>query len=255
MKNENFKKGIEELRKGGLTGAEKETMLKNIMDIPVKSPYVKGHFVLRAWAVFGGYPRFSYAFMAAVVFIFSGTSVMYAAEMALPGDILYGVKVDVTEPLLNKLMKVPEARAEWELTKVTRRLEEAETLARVNKLDETKRVNLEKNFEKHTDEMNAVLLEIKNKGILAEEASSTEASTKVVEDKFNSAVSSHKKTLENISIDSATRESQKKEIETFRATIERKTEKERGRSDDRKRGGEKEESASGGRTDNSGQED
>lgn len=68
------------------------------------------------------------AFALALILMISG-SVSLAAERALPGDMLYPIKVDVNEEVREKLLFSQEAQALFELQRIERRLEEAEMLA------------------------------------------------------------------------------------------------------------------------------
>ncbi len=70
-----------------------------------------------------------------------------AAEGALPGQLLYPVKVNITEPISGKLAITTKAKAEWETKKVSRRLVEAESLVIANKLDEKTQDKLESRWE------------------------------------------------------------------------------------------------------------
>ena len=83
-----------------------------------------------------------------IALIFSG-GVSFAAESALPGDILYPVKVGINEEVRGALMFDPEAKAGWNARIVERRLEEAETLAADGKLNAEARAKIESNFEAH----------------------------------------------------------------------------------------------------------
>ena len=239
MTPEKFKKGIKELHRIGLTKAEKETILKNVMETPVEISHERETFTrptISIWSVFMGYSRFSYALATIVILLVSGGSVMYASEKALPGDILYKVKVDLTEPLRDKFKRTPEARVEWEVAKATRRLKEAETLARENKLDEPRRVKLEQDFEKHSDKIDAGLKEIREareiKTPQSSKAEGKEDKTEKIERDFVSAVASHKKILEDIHNNIGTPERGKKEIEFLKASINRKIERNRHRDKD-----------------------
>ncbi len=236
MKPENFKKGIEELRRAGLTKSEKGIILQKIMETPIVTPVPQASFFSLVREVFAGYSRLSYAFVAVLIFLFSGSSVMYAAERAVPGDILYRVKTDVTEPLRDRLIKKPEARAEWEIAKAVRRLEEAETLAREKKLDEPRRAKLERDFEKHADRAEAAIGEIEETKPVA---TGTEIVTGRIKRKFDSEASSHKKILENIGGRKDISEREKKEIESMKKAIDRKVQGERNRAKDRSQSGAK----------------
>jgi hypothetical protein len=72
-----------------------------------------------------------------------GVGTSYAAESALPGDPLYAVKVGLTEPIQDVLAISPVAKAEWNTEKLSRRLEEAATLAAKGHLSEGARVQIE----------------------------------------------------------------------------------------------------------------
>lgn len=58
----------------------------------------------------------------------SSGGLAYAAENAMPGDALYTVKVHVNEALRARLQITPEARAQWALTRLERRMDELRRL-------------------------------------------------------------------------------------------------------------------------------
>ncbi|MEK7569244.1 MAG: DUF5667 domain-containing protein [Patescibacteria group bacterium] len=58
-----------------------------------------------------------------------GGSASFAAENALPGDVLFPVKVHVNESVRGAVAVTPKAKAEWGIRLVERRLEEVEKLA------------------------------------------------------------------------------------------------------------------------------
>lgn len=84
------------------------------------------------------------AMIAVLVLIGGGTS--FAAEGALPGNILYPVKVHVNEEVRTALTLGAEAKADWASTRAERRLEEAAALAAEGKLNRETRTELENNF-------------------------------------------------------------------------------------------------------------
>lgn len=93
------------------------------------------------------------AMLLIAVFIISGSGISFAAEGALPGDLLYPVKVTVNEEIRARLAFSDEAKTEWEAARVERRLEEAETLVEQGRLDAEIRVEIEERFEKHAERM------------------------------------------------------------------------------------------------------
>ncbi len=62
-----------------------------------------------------------------IVFM-SGGVLTYAAESALPGDVLYSVKVSLNEPVIELFQRTPQEKALWVARRFERRLSEARTL-------------------------------------------------------------------------------------------------------------------------------
>jgi hypothetical protein len=78
--------------------------------------------------------RFGPAFAAVMILVLGGGSLSYAAESALPGDPLYGIKIHVNEEVRATVAISTQAKAEWEADRATRRIGEAEQLAAEGKL-------------------------------------------------------------------------------------------------------------------------
>lgn len=89
--------------------------------------------------------------LAALVLIVLAGGTSYAAEGALPGDALYGIKVNINEPIQGLAAATSEEKAKWNAARATRRLEEAEILAAHNKLNDETRVQVEALFADHTN--------------------------------------------------------------------------------------------------------
>lgn len=85
------------------------------------------------------------------------------AEKALPGDILYPVKVGLNEEVRGWVSVSEKSRANWEIERVQRRLKEAETLAEVGLLDVESREKIEANFEAHADRVKKRIEKFENK--------------------------------------------------------------------------------------------
>ncbi len=97
-----------------------------------KSPIIRERnyisiFEVRAFAKAG-------ALLLIIAVVAGGSGVSYAAQSSLPGDTLYGIKVNVNEAIEEGLARTPTARVAVQSKKVERRLEEAQTLAKANKL-------------------------------------------------------------------------------------------------------------------------
>lgn len=130
--------------------AEMRARLKLFMaEHPVRRTFVERLFVKAPSAMPGvTFMRPAVALLLIVLLIGGGTT--YTAADALPGDVLYPIKVSVNEPIAGAFALSPEAKAQWEATLAARRLEEAGALALQGRLTEDARLALEERFEKHT---------------------------------------------------------------------------------------------------------
>jgi hypothetical protein len=88
-------------------------------------------------------PHVRFASAALVLVLFVGVGTSYAAERALPGDPLYAVKIYVNEPVRGSLAVSAPSKAQWSAEVITRRLEEAETLASEDRLTPAARSQIE----------------------------------------------------------------------------------------------------------------
>lgn len=79
----------------------------------------------------------------------STASVSYAAEGALPGDILYTIKTRVNEPLKGALAFSAPAKQAWAMSVAGERIKEATTLAANGQLDAQTERQLQASFEEH----------------------------------------------------------------------------------------------------------
>ncbi|MDB5188104.1 MAG: hypothetical protein JWO50_624 [Candidatus Kaiserbacteria bacterium] len=104
----------------------------------VKSP-------LQWWAM----PQF--AIPAALVLLLTvvGSGTTYAAEMALPGDALYKVKINVVENIKVALAVGPKAKEQVHTQLAAERLDEARVLASEGRLDATTTAEIQSNFDEH----------------------------------------------------------------------------------------------------------
>ena len=85
-----------------------------------------------------------------IVALFASTAgISYAAEGALPGDILYPVKTRVNEPLRGALALSVSAKTEWAMDVAGERIKEATTLAASGRLTPEARQEIQANFEEH----------------------------------------------------------------------------------------------------------
>lgn len=127
-----------------LTSAERQLMRARLLEAqslrlapsqPILSPY-------RRFLV----PRLL-ALCSFIGIIAIGSGTVSAAQGALPGDILYPIKVNVTEPVEAALASSPREKAETNAKFAERRIHEVETLARRGILDEATAAQAARNFD------------------------------------------------------------------------------------------------------------
>lgn len=95
--------------------------MQTVPTAPILSPYTRFMRTL----VYVQRP----ALAALLVLVLVGGGTAFAAERALPGDALYGVKVSVIEPAIGSLQSTPSAQADWQVHLASTRLAEASVVA------------------------------------------------------------------------------------------------------------------------------
>lgn len=90
-----------------------------------------------------------------ITLLLSG-GVSYAAEGAMPGDVLYPIKINVNEEVRGLLTIQEDAKANWEARRAERRLEEAEELAVRGELRDEVRTRIAENFENHAERVHQI---------------------------------------------------------------------------------------------------
>ena len=88
-----------------------------------------------------------------ILMVLVGGGVSVGAEKALPGDALYPVKVGLNEEVRSWLSVSEESKANWDIERAQRRLEEAEQLAVQGHLDSETRMQIEKRFDVHAEKI------------------------------------------------------------------------------------------------------
>ncbi len=90
------------------------------------------------------------------------------AERAIPGDVLYAVKVQINEPVRSTLAFSPYQKVEWETELLNRRLAEARVLAREGKLNGEVEVAIATAVKEHSENAKREIEELRESD--AEEA-------------------------------------------------------------------------------------
>lgn len=160
--------------------AMRETLVRFVVAHPAIHPAVEhGDSVLSPYSLFGRMRNFKT--MTLVVFggIAMGGSVAFAAEGALPGDLLYPVKTEVNERVRGMVAFTPQSKAAWEVRLVERRLEEIEKLATRPLSSEAKEAT-QKNLERYAERVKDRVVSFENKKDIAGAAATTEQLMKVL---------------------------------------------------------------------------
>lgn len=150
MNNSNEHHDIEHLltplSRVSLTHAEKARMRAHLAELPVPSPLPRALPSPFSFPFLHPVPSIAFLLILTIT-----TSTVSAAEGALPGDILYPIKVKLTEEVRTSLTFSPEKKAAWEVERAERRIEEATLLAVEDTLDDSVRSELEASAEAHIE--------------------------------------------------------------------------------------------------------
>ncbi len=140
MKDKNIEKIIADVKKISLTQEEKAVLWSTL------DSYTETHQgVHQLKSVRSPYFNFRFAYAIAtflIVILTGGTTAVFASEKALPGDILYPVKIHVSEPLKIAFAGTSEAKQQVKVSQVAERLNETETLAVQGRLSTTTVINM-----------------------------------------------------------------------------------------------------------------
>lgn len=170
-----FEKLSEEMKNIVLTQKERAALRFSILDF-IKTNPVSSQVLLRlifqrsiiySWQLLALFIKKPMPILLILALILGGGGVSFAAENALPGDVLYPVKVKVNEEVVAALAFSPEAKVNWEARRLERRLEEAEHLAEKGELKAEVRERIEENFERHAGRVRVRIAEFEAKDLKA----------------------------------------------------------------------------------------
>lgn len=114
------------------------------------TPLVRDVSRAPSWSFFRGH-HLTGALAIALIVTTTTFSVSSAASEALPGDLLYPVKVDINEEIKTAFITSDEARIAWERERAEMRLEEAGKLASEGRLDVQVQKEVTRRFAEHTE--------------------------------------------------------------------------------------------------------
>lgn len=111
-------------------------------------------------------------FGMALVALMVTSGVAAAAEGSIPGDILYGVKVRITEEVRSALARSPASKAAWETKRIERRLSEAEKVIQ-KKMNGSTLSTLQLHIAAHTDRVQKSIDALERTGQMQEAATAS----------------------------------------------------------------------------------
>lgn len=160
-----------ELQKIQLTAAEKSDMRAELVRFMNEHPVISetvGRHIGRTrpfgWFVPFLTPRPMPALLALLLVVFTGGGVSLAANNALPGDLLYPVKVSVNEEVRSVFTFSDEAKLEFEIDRSERRLTEAERLDAEGELKSEAAAELAAQVKRHDETIADLETELQSRG-------------------------------------------------------------------------------------------
>lgn len=124
--------------------ADLHSLTDLVRRLPVRSPFSFASFMVPARSLYAGA-------LTLVLMVAGGTQASLASEGSVPGDVLYPIKVAVSEPLSFILTPSTEGKASLAARFASRRVDEAAALSSVGKLDEATAQDLATRFDAHID--------------------------------------------------------------------------------------------------------
>ncbi len=152
MKDTRFNKAIGDIHNITMTSAEKQMVLERVVaaqtlggGLKVKSPWSVMSF--GSWI---NHHRWISVVAVLVIVIVAGNTAVLASYNALPGEVLYPIKVGIVEPIRVAFASSAVAKAEIQAELVQTRFQEIETLAARGTLTKAQEEQINKRIEKQT---------------------------------------------------------------------------------------------------------
>lgn len=210
-----FEKSCENaIKSTTLSAHDKATMRTEIIKFMEKNPVKKNSF-LKIASLVNPFTLLSKPapLFALLIVLSTGIGTSYASDTALPGDVLYPVKIYVNEGVRSLVVFTPESRAQWEVERASRRLEEASKLVALGTMDSQRRAGVESHF---ADSVVLVDKRIKDLTQAGNDDAAFEVSSR-----FESALRAHEEILNRLR---EREKAQNSEVENFIKNVDRQAE-------------------------------
>lgn len=166
--NNNFKKFIHTSKNIKLSEKRKDLVRGKVVEFVEMNPIrtrnpqpLQSPFYLSKFSVLNFSKAVSFAL---IVLIAGGSTMSYASEDTLPGDLFYTVKVNFTEPIQTSLALSPQAKLEVKTKHVEKRLTEAQILLKNNDTTPQKHAEVEARVERKVSEISKTITKLQEKG-------------------------------------------------------------------------------------------
>ncbi|KKR05477.1 MAG: hypothetical protein UT33_C0011G0188 [Candidatus Peregrinibacteria bacterium GW2011_GWC2_39_14] len=187
------KQFISEMKKIRLTQNEKMSAQTNIISHMEKNPIGNTtSFWTRIGQIFMP-TQHKKAFIAIyiIILVFGGsTGTAFAAETSLPGDLLYPIKTNVNEEIRSRLTFSKQRQAEWEATRIQKRLGEIKELEQKGTISKDQIEKIKAKIEQQTEKAKEKIEALKTSG-------DSENAEKIIE-KLETSLKDHEKVLEKL---------------------------------------------------------
>lgn len=150
---EQLKNIIKTSKQESLSLQEKAVIKSQILHFMQKNP-VQPVYHWRFWQGL----TLHYVSFAVMMFLVTGGGIAFAAQNTLPGDWLYPVKTEVTEKVLAWTLFSEQAKVQYDIDLTKLRLQETETIAYQNKLDDKKSAQVKALLDEHINNINSRVL-------------------------------------------------------------------------------------------------
>ncbi len=191
--SEKFNKIIDGIKSISLSTEEKKRLWHNVDAYVLNNPVVEAPVIRRVnhgklSPFFFHTQRIAVFSLVAVMVLGGSTSI--AAQTALPNDALYSIKVNVNEEVRSWFSFGAESKAYYETKRAGERLDEAQKLAVMGKLDTQAKEKIQTNLKKHVENV--------QKQIATIEANNDLKVAIDVSENFENSLKEHTKSLTKI---------------------------------------------------------
>ncbi len=182
---EDFKNFIKRAKDIKLSETERDILRSKILEFisfnPIrgKTPAIREKNYLSIFEI--KYFARAVSLVLIIAVVVGGTGVSYAASNALPGEKLYGVKVNINENLEETFATTSKAKLAVQSEHIQKRLDEAQTLRKENKLSPATEKIVALKINEHTEEAIKSINNLKEEGDVETVLETTSKLTPVLE--------------------------------------------------------------------------